>query len=292
MPVPPERPGAARAPQRGPRRLLPLLGLPLLLLPAQRAAAAPGTDPPARRFTAELDAFVLSGEFGGEETTDILYVPLILRSWGARHEFSVVIPYLSIEGPAGVVGGERSGVPTSGRPAGEVESRSGPGDVVLRGEYFALAGDGRRRPWISGLLRLKIPTASDAEGLGTGEFDVSAGVSYTQPWGERMATFLDLVRKRVGDPPGTDFRDTTGVVLGVSGRASRAVSLYLVYDREDSIVGGLEDGESLVAGLMLRPAEGWRLSAALFRGLSDTREDSGGMLGLARTWDAPARPRP
>jgi hypothetical protein len=187
------------------------------------------------------------------------------------------------------VGGSLGGVPTQGAPAGERRVRSGAGDIWLRGDYFALAGDGRRRPWLSLLGRLKIPTASEDEGLGTGEVDAGAGISYTQPWGEAITTFLDITRKHVGDPPGTDFQDTTGLVGGISGRLSRRLTIYLMYDREDSIVPGLSAGESLIGGLTLRSAGGWRLSASALAGLSETREDVGAMLGLGRSWDVPGR---
>ena len=187
------------------------------------------------------------------------------------------------------MGGSLGGVPVQGQPAGERQARSGPGDIWLRGDYFALAGDGRRRPWLSLLGRLKIPTASDEDGLGTGEPDASAGVSYTQLWGEAFSTFFDLTRKRVGDPPGVDFQDTTALVAGVSGRVSRRLTIYLMYDREDSIVRGLSAGRSLMGGLTLRSAGGWRLSAMALAGLSDTREKIGGMLGLGRSWEVPGR---
>jgi len=266
--------------------------------PSSAEAAGPGPDSrpaasaPARRFTLEQDVYLLSGEFGAPETTDILYAPLILKSWGERYEFSFVLPYLAVDGPSDIAVIDGVGIPTSPGTAGPRQSRSGPGDIVLRGEGFLVAGDLRRRPWVSALGRIKIPTADESKGLGTGEVDVSAGVSYTQPWGARVSTFLDLARKRVGDPPGIDLQDTTAVTAGINVRFARRLSGYLMYDREDSVVRGLVDGESLIGGVSLRPRPGWRVSAAVFKGLSETREDTGGMLGLARTWAVPGRPRP
>ena len=250
--------------------------------------STPAADGGARRFTAELDTFYLSGDYGGTETTDIWYVPLILRAWGERHEFSLVVPYLRIDGPASVVVGDRGGVPSSAEVSGGPEKRDGPGDLVVRGELFFLTGDGRRKPWLSGLGRIKLPTADEQEGLGTGEPDYTAGISYTQPCGEVVSAFLDLTYKLVGDPEGTAYDNTTGVVLGLSARFGGTHSAFLMVDREDSIVPGLPAGESLTAGGIFQWKGGFRLSASIFAGLSDSREDVGGMIGVGRTWDVPA----
>jgi hypothetical protein len=254
-------------------------------LAAPAAAAEPRQAQEAgRTFSAEIDAFLLSGEYGAAESTDILYLPLILRAAGPRHTFSFTLPYLRVEGPATVVAGEAGGVPTGDEFAGASEARSGVGDILLRGEVFLVQGDGVKKPWVSALGRLKFPTASREKGLGTGEYDVSAGVSVTQPMGRRAAGFVDLIQRRTGDPPGEPLRDTTAAVAGVSVLLARRVTVYLSYDWEEALVSDLEDGESLSAGFVARPGRDWRWSGAAFFGLSDTREDFGAMLGVARTW--------
>ncbi len=234
----------------------------------------------------------LTGEYGGDETTDLIYLPFILKSWSRRYEFSFVVPFLHVEGPTGVFVGAGRGVQVASETSGKRESRSGPGDLLVRGEYFVVAGNLRSRPWLSVLGRVKIPTADENDGLGTGEFDWTVGVSYTQPLGRRLAGFLDISRKKVGDPPAQDFQDTTAVAAGASVRFTDRVSSYLFYDREDSILRELEDGESLNLGLSVRPGQDWRFQASIFIGLSDSREDFGAMVGMARTWDVPERPRP
>ncbi len=283
--LPGSHPHAPRAIPRRPFARFALLGLLLVWCSDADAQQPPAARPasPPRLFLAETHAFFLSGEYGGEESTDIWYVPVSLKSLGPRYEFGIVVPFLSIDGPASVSGGDRPSAPTGEEASGG--RRSGPGDILLRGEYFFLAGDGRRRPWLSVLGRVKLPTAREDEGLGTGEVDLSAGAAYTQPWGPRVFIYLDAVRKKVGDPEGVEFQDTTSSALQVSVRPSSAVWLYLMYDREDSIVSGFADGESLTAGLLVRVGEGWRLSAALLRGLSDTREDFGAVIGLGRSWE-------
>lgn len=255
------------------------------------AAAAPASEQrPVRSaetvFSAEVDVFLLSGRYGEEERTEILYAPIILRAAGPRATFSFTLPYLRVEGPATIAAGEAGGVPSGGAGAGADRARSGIGDVLLRGELFLLQGDGRKKPWVSALGRLKVPTASREEGLGTGEYDVTAGVSVTQPFGGRFAGFLDLLHRRTGDPPGERLEDTRGFVAGVSVVAARPLTVYLSYDREEALLAVLEGGESLSAGFVARPRRDWRLSGAAFFGLSETREDFGAMVGLARVWPA------
>ncbi|MCZ6779688.1 MAG: hypothetical protein O7F16_12095 [Acidobacteria bacterium] len=238
-----------------------------------------------RWFTAEFDLVFLTGDYGADETTDLLYAPLILKSQGRRYAFTFTFPFLVVEGPPGLLIGDGSVIPVDPENAGETVRRSGVGDLIMKGEYFFIAGDTSRRPWVSALGKLKIPTANEEEGLGTGELDWSVGVSYTQPFGSRFTGFLEVSRKQVGDPPTFDFDDTTAGLAGVSVRLGSKALAYLVYDRDDSIVPGLGVGESLNLGLNVFPDERWRLSVSFFGGLSETREDFGILLGAARTWN-------
>lgn len=260
----------------------------MLAIAGPAAAAGPRpVEAAGRTFSAEVDLFLLSGEYGAEETTDILYAPIILRSAGPRATFSFTLPYLQVEGPATIVAGEVGGVPIGDQAVASSETRSGVGDILLRGELFLLQGGAGGKPWVSVLARLKVPTASREEGLGTGEYDVSAGVSLAQPMGKRATGFVDLIQRHTGDPPGETLRNTTSAAAGVSVLLARPLTVYVMYDWEEALVDGLEDGESGSAGFIARSGGDWRIHGAAYFGLSDSREDFGAMLGLARTWPAP-----
>ncbi len=256
----------------------------LLVLALPGSAPSRAAEQP-RWFTAEFDLVFLTGDYGAAETTDLLYAPLILKSQGRRYAFTFTFPFLVVEGPPGLLIGDGGVIPIDPNSTGEIVRRSGVGDLILKGEYFFVAGDTSRRPWVSALGKIKIPTANEEKGLGTGEFDWSVGVSYTQPFGSRVTGFLEVSRKHVGDPPAFDFDDTTAGLAGVSARLGTKALAYLVYDRDDSIVPGLVIGESLNLGLNVFPDERWRLSISFFGGLSDTREDFGILFGVARTWN-------
>src|SRR5262249_5807128 len=122
-----------------------------------------------------------SGDFGTGISTEMSYLPFILILGSPRQEFRLTLPYLSITSSQPVTFVGREIIP---RSQGGRITESGLGDVVAQAEYFFVEG-GRRRPWISGLLRIKAPTADESRGLGTGEWDYGPGAALTQPLGDR-----------------------------------------------------------------------------------------------------------
>jgi len=123
-----------------------------------------------------LSGFYITGKYGLGQSTDIYYVPLTFRNYTGRFGFSVSLPYLSKTGPANVL-------PNIGSVGGGSTVRSthsGMGDVRLGASY---------RIWddpSSGLAltlgaKVKLGTASYAQGLGTGKNDYSlqAGLSHS-----------------------------------------------------------------------------------------------------------------
>ena len=138
---------------------------------------APAETQPEIRF---VPAY-FSGDFGTGISTGMTYLPLIFILGSTRQELRVTVPYLSVttSQPVTFVGNEI--IP---RGSGGRTNESGLGDIVAREEYFFLEG-GRRRPWISGLIRIKAPTADDTRGLGTGEWDYGPGGAVIQPLGAR-----------------------------------------------------------------------------------------------------------
>ena len=218
-----------------------------------------------------------TGEFGTGVRTDMVYVPVIFVGASSRQEFRLTLPYLWIRtiAPVTFTGGE-----IIRRGTGGATTVTGPGDVVVQDEYFFVQGN-RRLPWISGIARLKLPTADESKGLGTGKADYGPGVSIIQPIGQR-GNFIGAVEYVVrGEPAGAEFRNTLWVTAGFQSRLSDLSSVNLVYEKRQSVIGGRPDIEDLSLGLdhHLSPAVTFR--SALYLGVSDTAEDYGFSLGLS-----------
>ena len=218
-----------------------------------------------------------TGEFGTGIDTDISYFLLILVASSDRQEFRLTTPYLSIHTsePVSFIGGEFL-------PAGPGASteQSGLGDIVAQEEVFFLRGD-RRRPWISGSVRIKFPTADESQGLGTGEADYGPGVAIIQPVGERWTLFASAQYVFRGDPPGIDYRNTAWFTVGAQARLPRSSSLNLVYETRQSVLSDRPDIDDLSLGYDRRFSPGVGFRSAVYVGLSDTAEDYGLSLGLS-----------
>lgn len=218
-----------------------------------------------------------SGDFGSGVQTDILYLPLILKSGTENWEFRLTVPFLSIrtDQPVTFAGSE-----VIRRGAGNAATESGPGDVIVQGEHFFVEG-AERRPWISGIFRLKVPTADETQGLGTGEFDYGPGAAIVQPAGRRLSLIAAANYVVRGDPPGTDFRNTRWISVGAQARPSEGSSVNIFLENRQSVLRGRDDILDLSLGYDRRLSPTVTFRSALFLGLSSTAEDWGFSAGLS-----------
>jgi hypothetical protein len=217
------------------------------------------------------------GKYGLEESTTVDLLNFTGRWYLPRGELQASLPYLRIDGPADIrfVGGQ----PAIGPDIGLDEQRreSGIGDLVLRGDYYLMRGT-TTRPWVIGLLRVKLPTGDDDKGLSTGATDVEAGVGLIQRIG-RVDVLADAGYTWVGSTSDFDLRNVVRLGAGVSmpfGPSNRHNAYLYVENRTNTIKGNsdrqlLSVGASTSLGEQLRT----RLTASLFFGLSSTAEDFG-----------------
>jgi len=237
------------------------------------SSQAPADTQPEIRF---LPAY-FSGDFGTGISTATTYLPLIFILGSSRQEARLTVPFLSVttSQPVTFVGHEIIPRGTGGRT-----SESGIGDVVAQEEYFFLEG-GRRRPWISGLFRIKVPTADDTRGLGTGEWDYGPGAALIQPLGAKWNLLGEAQYILRGDPPGRDFRNTWWLSGGLQKKLSGSTSASLYYERLQSVLPGRPDLVDLIVGYDHSFARRLTLRTSVFVGLSESAEDYGLSAGFS-----------
>lgn len=180
-----------------------------------------------------------SGTYGTGTRTNSLYVPFTLRRAFGPAFASVTIPYVSMSSDGGVrnVGGKPGR--TSGRStvAGERTTRSGLGDVVLRGGYDVLRDDPHPLD-LTVVAKVKAPTASRAKGLGTGEFDAGAGVELAKLVAPGWTVLADAYFTAIGDPPGSDLDNQLAVDVGVSRALKENLTLTVLLEASNALVPG------------------------------------------------------
>ena len=127
-----------------------------------------------------------TGKYGGTESTQELYLPFTGKLQTGLWSFKLTVPYLVVSGPANVIGGGDDRIPIDSSGVSDAGSAtrttSGLGDIVARASYSLLQETSSAVGLDVG-ARVKFGTADEAEGLGTGETDLSLQADLYKPLG-------------------------------------------------------------------------------------------------------------
>lgn len=227
-----------------------------------------------------------SGNYGADEDTDITYIPLSgsykVGSWTAK----VTVPWLEIKGPGGVVGGgdgvvvirprNNSGNVPTPTPTPVVQStttESGLGDIWASLKY-AVDGFPGELGFLDVTAKVKIPTADEGDGLGTGETDYTLQADYAKPMG-RLTPLLTVAYKIKGDPSGVDLDDVWYVSAGANWRIESALNVGASLDFQEAASDGADDAVELFAYLDYKLSNVWSVTPYLYFGFTDGSPDEG-----------------
>jgi hypothetical protein len=194
-----------------------------------------------------------SGDYGETTTTDIYYVPINFKYQTDSFAVKMDIPYISIHSDGGNVVGDGSYVvvlPSDEEGSGESSTESGLGDIVASATYFLYEGSVEQPlyPMIDLTGKVKIPTADEEKGLGTGEADYSIESDFTWFSGQ-TALFCTLGYRFMGDPEAYDLNDVMYASFGVAHQLTSRFSSGILYDvREASSDSGSATSEATAYG--------------------------------------------
>lgn len=187
-------------------------------------------------FTTGVD--YSKGDYGTTIDTSMVVVPLSARLRTGNWRVTASIPWLRIDG-ANVVGGGNGPIVID--PNAPRTVRQGFGDVSLGLAYDIPEQDFGLGIQFSG--RVKLPTASQSKGLGTGKVDFSGAVELSKTYGP-VTPFISLGYRLPGDPAGIDLQDGFVGSAGFSVATGRSVVL-LSYDYRESASLLSEDSQEL-----------------------------------------------
>lgn len=266
-------------------------GLRLCLLAAACAAlTAPAAGAADWKFSSSFNYD--TGTYGGSGHTDSVYIPLTLKRYFREGAISVTAPFLRqsstglvtrVGGRPAVMGGGSGGMGGmgGGGSSSRTSAQSGLGDVLINGSYI-LKKDGPRSFDLAAAGRLKLPTADETKGLGTGELDEGAGLEFAKELRPGLALFLDGYYTIIGDPAGADFNNELSLDIGISSQFDKNVSLAVSYATRSAILDGNADPRELSGTLDYASADGNHYTGGLLLGLSDGSPDAGFSIGLSR----------
>lgn len=256
--------------------------------PAGGGATGIGAD--IRTFLRETDLQGLSlgtglhystGDYGTGVDTEIISVPLMARYERDRLILKLTVPWIEISGGATVIPGVGAVTGTSPRGRGGAgatattdTSASGLGDTVASATYAAFY-DSASRSGIDLTGRVKLPTADEDEGLGTGELDFGAQVDVYKAV-DQITYFGGVGYTILGDAPNLALKDDVwNFNLGASYRIDSRDSAGLSYDWRQPLSASSSRLSEITAFWVHSFDRRWKGQAYFLKGLADGSPDWG-----------------
>lgn len=216
----------------------------------------------------------ITGDFGAAEDTDILFAPVTVEFAGDHFRFVASVPYISIKGPGGVVGGADGpiiiGPPGGG--GGGVTTESGIGDVVLSAYYLIDLGS-NELPFFEIGGTVKLPTANENQGLGTGKTDFAAHLDIFKKTSGGATPFATIGYRFRGDPAGINLKNSIYASAGASFPFSDTVNGGVSVDFETKSIAGSDDVFEIVPFISWNATSSVRIDIYATAGLTDSSPD-------------------
>lgn len=214
-----------------------------------------------------------SGEYGGTETIEDLYVPVIGSVNLGRISFELTVPYLTVTAPAGTTITEPGGEPVSG--SGATTTESGLGDIIAAATLYDVFYHSDYAIALDLTGKIKFGTADKDKGLGTGEQDYTLRADLYKFF-DQFTLMGSAGYKFRGDPADQDLENVfLGSIGGVFAPNDKS-RFGVIYDyRESALLDG--DAISEVSAFLSRNLnDSWGLQFYAFTGFSASSPDWGG----------------
>lgn len=217
-----------------------------------------------------------TGDYGSSIDTRISTLEFTARYETDRMIYRASVPWLTVKGDTGVIPGigEVSGAPVRSGSA------SGLGDIVLSAAYSAYY-DPQTTLGLDLTGKVKLPTADESKGLGTGEPDFAFLVDLYRTF-DRVTGFGGVGYHVMGDSPALPLENAWSANVGATYRLDTRDTVGAVLEGRQRVVAGGSPTRELT-GFWMRRLEGqWRSQVYGLVGLADGSPDWGFGLSLAR----------
>lgn len=213
----------------------------------------------------------ITGDFGGTEPVEQLYVPVTTRYTTKRYSFRLTVPYISLTAPTGTVQSDGTILPGTG----PIVTESGMGDVVAGVTYRdAFNSEVALDVAIDFTAKVKFGTADVDKGLGSGENDYTIQTELYK-FLDRIMLFGILGYKFRGDPPGVDLNNSLIAYLGGNYRLTPAFRTGVDFYYQEALFSGADDQVELSAFLGYKLSNTQYLRSYLIKGFGDASPDWG-----------------
>jgi hypothetical protein len=257
----------------GPGRIFKMLvssALAFLLVTIIPSGFAADKEGASGRGYVEIGGGYTTGDFGTTTRSNLFYVAPTLGYVSSSWDVSVTLPYL--------VQSNRTKDQTGANIVSS-STATGVGDVILRGGGV-LVHERESGFSLDGGLALKLPAASESNGLGTGKTDYGASAGMHQRIGRfKVSVFGGYIK--VGDPAGLNYSDSPSFGGGVSGIFGKTnVSVW--FEARRSIIPGATNPQEIYISLFHVLNRKMALKEGAFFGLNKGGPDFGLNVSVVR----------
>jgi len=197
------------------------------------AQITPVAPEPAAEFKLDTSLVYTRGSYGLPADTDI-FIALVSPTYEATDwRLQAMLPYVWLNGPASVVGNAGTSLVS--------RHESGVGDASIAGAWKFIQGtDG----WNASLgAKVKLPTADDTKGLGTGKIDTAFEADVSRKLGS-LTPFGTLGYEFLGESERYPMKDGLFATAGVVATTSEKTSVGIAGNwRQPTISGGSSAAE-------------------------------------------------
>lgn len=213
-----------------------------------------------RRYL-DFGAGYKTGDFGTATTSNLYYFSPAIGYIAPRYDVSVTVPYLSL----------------TNKTLGQSQEENGIGDIILHAGSI-LIPESASKFSLYGALAIKLPTADETIGLGTGEADYGASLGVTHQI-EDIKLSLTGGYINIGDPIGIDYNDIYLYGVGVSKEFGKT-NITLSFDGRKSIIPDTSSPLELSIGFFHIMNKNYVIRGSTFKGLNNSGPDLGLDLGI------------
>lgn len=232
------------------------------------------------RHSSAMALYYSKGGYGESSDTRIRYLPLsheIARdSWRVK----ATLPSVEIRGPANVL----INVGSVGGKGGEMAAAKGLGDVLLNLTY-ELPSWVQNQPFIDVSVEIKLPTADESRGLGTGKMDAAVQVDLYQSLGQTSTLFGSLgYRYRQASPFFDQLKNSYSASLGISQQWGEFLQLGAIYDYRQAVSAFTKDMHEILPYISWTPVPAWSLMFYTIKGFTEESADRAAGMQLSYRW--------
>lgn len=212
-----------------------------------------------------------TGKYGNAVSTDILYIPVIGQYEADKLMLKLTVPYISVTGPGGVIQG--MGRIRAANSRTTTTSNSGLGDIIASAGYNVYSVNAYTFDVVG---TVKLGTANETHGLGTGQNDYSAQIDGYYAFDRKITFFATAGYRFYGSPAGVDLNSAPYETIGINQKLGDVTSAGAMLDVAQSPISSGSDKQEVTAFITQMISPRFKFQANVRKGFSDGSPDYGG----------------